>query len=137
MNEKLQKIFKSATYEPEPELAQTVWSSVIAQDKKMSWLKLWAFGLMGFISLAGLVPTFKILFTDLARSGFYEYFSLIFSDTGSIVSYWKEFTFSLAESLPVASIASTLLLLFVFFLSLKYLTKQINKNQLISSLTFS
>jgi hypothetical protein len=84
-----------------------------------------------------LVPTFKILLADLTRSGFYEYFSLLFSDTGSIISYWKEFTFSIAESLPIISIISVLSLLFVCFLSLKYLIKQINKNQLISSLMLS
>ena len=137
MDNKLQKIFKKTSYEPEPELAQMVWSAIIARDEKATNLKLWAFAFMGLTSLSGLVFTFKTLFTDMARSGFYEYFSLLFSDTGSILSYWKEFTFSLAESLPIISILCVLSLLLVSFLSLKYLMKQINRNQLISSLTFS
>jgi len=137
MKDKLTKAFKNSVYEPNQDLEGLIWSSIIKRDKRNAQFKLWAFGLVGVASLAGLVPTFKILFTDLTRSGFYEYFSLIFSDTGSIISYWKELAFSLAESLPIISIISVLSLLFVCFLSIKYIMKQINRDQLISSLTLS
>ncbi|MBI3888297.1 hypothetical protein HY311_00710 [Candidatus Nomurabacteria bacterium] len=130
MKDKITTIFQKAAYSPEPELALAVWSSVIAQERKQTRLKLWAFGFTGLASLTGLVPAFKILFTDLSQSGFYEYFSLLFSDTGSVVTYWKEFSFSLAEALPVISTILTLSLLFVCFLSLKYLMKQIIRSQL-------
>ena len=130
MQEKLIKIFQKAKYKPEPILASTVWDAIIARNKRIIRFKLWIFSFMGFASLVGLVPVFKILLNDLAQSGFYEYFSLIFSDGGSMVTYWKELFFSLAESLPVFSIISTLSLFFIFFLSLKYLTKQIIRNQL-------
>ena len=130
MQEKLIKIFQKAEYEPESILASTVWSAIIARDRRIIRFKLWIFSFMGFASLVGLVPVFKILLNDLAQSGFYEYFSLIFSDGGSMLAYWKELFLSLAESLPVFSIISTLSLFFIFFLSLKYLTKQIIRNQL-------
>jgi hypothetical protein len=134
MEDKLIKIFQKAKYEPDYDLTRIVWSTIIIRDKRNSRFKLWIFSFVGFASLVEMVPTFKILFTDLTRSGFYEYFSLIFSDTGSIISYWKEFVFSLAESLPVFSIISALSLLFICFLSLRYLMKQIGKEQLILSL---
>ena len=135
MQSKLIKIFKKARYEPEPDLEQAVWSTIIARDKRTTRFKLWTYGFVGFASFAGLIPAFKILFTDLAHSGFYEYFSLIFSDTGSILSYWKELIFSLTESLPVVSIIFTLSLLFICFLSLRYLMKQIIRNELIFNIS--
>jgi len=135
MQSKLIKIFKKARYEPEPDLEQAVWSTIIARDKRTTRFKLWTYSFVGLASFVGLIPAFKILFTDLAHSGFYEYFSLIFSDTGSILSYWRELIFSLMESLPVVSIIFTLSLLFICFLSLRYLMKQIIRNELIFNIS--
>jgi hypothetical protein len=132
MQDKLTKIFKQAKYEVDDTLASNVWLAVVAHDKHVAKIKFWAFTSLGLASLAGLIPAFKILSTDLGQSGFYEYFSLIFSDGGSIVSFWKELVFSIAESLPVMSIVLSLCLMFVFFLSIKYATKQIiNNNRLV------
>ena len=125
MQDKLVKIFQKVKYEPEANLSGNIWRKIIARDNLTVRFKLWAFGFAGLASLGGLIPVFKILFADFARSGFSEYFSLIFSDTGSILSSWKELFFSLAESLPVISLVSALSLLLIFFLSLKYLVKHI------------
>lgn len=125
---KLEKVFKKAKYEAAPGLADSVWMVIVAREKRANRLKLWAFAFAGLISLGGLLPAFKILLNNLAQSGFYEYFSLIFTAGRSIFSYWQELAFSLAESLPVMSIVLTLSLAFTFFLSLKYVIKQINGN---------
>jgi hypothetical protein len=133
MEEKLLKLFKQAKYEPNPDLAACVWRTIIAEDKSYTAkFKLWICAFIGFASLAGLVPVFQMLLSDLAHSGFYEYFSLIFSDGGSILSYWKELTLSLAESLPTMSIIFTLSLVFISLLSFRYVMKQISRNQFIS-----
>lgn len=128
MQNKLTKIFQKARHESDPGLASGIWLTITMREKRMARYKLWAFALTGLASFEGLVPAFKILLGDFARSGFYEYFSLIFSNSGSILSYWKEFVFSLAESLPTMSIILTLSLVFILILSLKNLTKQINNN---------
>jgi hypothetical protein len=128
MQNKLIKIFQEAKYEPESDLSENIWRKIIVRDKKMTQIKMWTFSFLGFISLAGLVPALRALSGDLAQSGFSEYFSLIFSDTSSMLSSWKELFFSLAESLPIISLISALSLLFIFFLSIKYIVKQINNN---------
>ena len=128
MQDKLTKIFQKAKYESDPSLASGIWLAITMREKRIAQYKLLAFALTGLASLGGLVPAFKILLGDFARSGFYEYFSLIFSDGRSILSYWKEFVFSLAESLPTMSIILTLSLIFILILSLKNLTKQIINN---------
>ena len=90
MEPKLTKILAKAKLEPEEDLAEKIWHDLVARERYITKIKLWAFGFIGFSSLAGLVPAFKILFDNLTQSGFYEYFSLIFSDSGSVVAYWKE-----------------------------------------------
>ena len=137
MQDKLIKIFKKAKYNPEPELAFSILATITAQNKRVTQIKLWSLSFIGLVSLTGLIPALQILLSDLSSSGFYEYFSLIFSDGGSMLSYWKDLGFSLAESLPIMSIVSILFLFFICFLSLKYLIQQINKNKLLNSVTLS
>ncbi|MFA6353630.1 MAG: hypothetical protein WCW93_01720 [Candidatus Paceibacterota bacterium] len=131
MQDRLTKVFQKAKYEENLNLSQNIWLTLVKREKHNTQIKLWLFVLVGITSLVGLVPAFKILGSDLAQSGFYEYLSLAFSDSGLILSAWREFVFSLAESLPVLSIVFTLSLVFIFFLSLKYLMKQIIRNQLL------
>lgn len=134
MQDRLTKVFQKAKYEENSNLAQNVWQTIVTREKRNTRIKLWVFSLAGIASLAGLIPAFKILSNDLAQSGFYEYSSLVFSDGISHLSYWKEFLFSLAESLPMVSIILLLSLIFTLFLSLKYIARQIIKGQLLLSI---
>jgi hypothetical protein len=126
----LTKIFQKAKYKSSTDQCLILWQSINLRERQTARLKSWAFAFLGLASLAGLVPAISALSTDLAQSGFNEYFSIIFSDSGSILSYWKELAFSLAESLPAISIILTLSLLFICFLSIKHLIKQLGKGQL-------
>lgn len=137
MQDKLTEIFKKAKYEPNPGLAFSILNKMVMHDKKMTRFKLWTGTFTGIASLVTLVPVFQILLDNLTHSGFYDYFSLIFSDSGLMFSYWKELILSLAESLPMMSIILTLSLIFIFFLSLRYVMKQIGRNQFISFGTLS
>lgn len=125
MQDKLTRLFQKAKYEENSILAQSVWNTIVIRDKRNIKIKLWAFSSLGFASVIGLIPVFKILLSDLAQSGFYEYASLAFSDTSLLLSAWRELAFSLIESLPIMSIIFTLTLLFSIFLSMKYTIKQI------------
>jgi hypothetical protein len=134
MEKELKKAFYKAKYEGKPDLSLNIWNSIVVRNKRITRIKLWVFSFIGFSSLVGLIPAWKVLSNDLTQSGLYEYFSLVFSSGTSIFSYWKELSLSIAESLPIISIILSLSLVFILFLSLKYVTKQIIKNQL--SLSF-
>ena len=67
---------------------------------------------------AALFPVIRYAAGEFARSGFYEYLSLAFSDSGTVLTSWKEFALSLAESLPVLAVTLTLSTLFGFLGSL-------------------
>ncbi len=128
MEENLKNVFQSTKYEPNIELKDKIWRSIALRNKRNTYLKMGFFSFFGIGSLLGLIPMLKILFSDFTQSGFYEYLSLVFSSKGQFFSYWRELVYSLAESLPTMSIILSLALLFIFFLSLYYILKQIINN---------
>jgi hypothetical protein len=127
MEQKLQQAFKSIKYQQKSDFSENIWQAIVLCDKRNARIKLWVFSTTGLFSLIELAPALKMLFNDFAQSGFYDYFSLLFSSNGSLITFWKDFLLLLAESLPVVSIVLSLTLIFVFFLSLKYAMKQIIK----------
>lgn len=136
MEKELKNLFYKAKYEENSDLAESVWHNIVVREKRITRIKLWGFSLIGATSLIGFIPAWKSLSTDFSQSGLYEYFSLAFSSGSSISLYWKELIFSIAESLPTMSIAFSLSLIFILFLSLKYMSKQIIKGQLLLSVSF-
>jgi hypothetical protein len=57
---------------------------------------------------------------------------LAFSDSGVIATYWKEYTLSLADSLPFASLALSFFLLFILFISIRKVSYQFKNKLLIA-----
>lgn len=138
MNKNLKDVFQNAKYEPNANLASYAWQKIIIRNKRVSFIKLSAFSILGTLSLIGLIPAFKALSTQFAQSGFYEYLSILFSNNSEFASYWKELAYSLAESLPTLNIIYAFVLVLTLFLSLKYVAKQIIRNRLFitSSLSY-
>ena len=70
------------------------------------------------------IPTFQIMQRGFFESGFTNFFLLIFSDFGSALTNWKNFTFVLLESFPVMNITIFLVAIFIFLASLRLLSKK-------------
>lgn len=92
---------KLAKLEPSKGLESKILLRIAAEEKKaakISAVYSWgsAVASLGLSVWAGiyLAKSFK-------ESGFWEYFSLLISENAAIAGYWKELTFSLAESLPI------------------------------------
>ena len=130
---KLKEIFLKASLIAKDNLADDSWQAIIKYEKQSIRIKLWAFSLISLTSFIVLIPVLKTMLSNFSQSGFYEYLSLVFSSGGLIISYWRDFLSSLAESLPVMSIALSLTLIVILFMSLKYVTREIIKGQLILS----
>ena len=75
--------------------------------------------IVGGISFVALFPIFVNMVQQLQASGFLNYFSLLFTDGGAMATYWREFSLSLAESLPVFQLALIILSLLVLFVSIR------------------
>ncbi|MFA6514921.1 MAG: hypothetical protein WCT42_01495 [Candidatus Paceibacterota bacterium] len=129
MEQNLQKLFKQAAYHPESRLSGDVWTAIEVKKAQITKRKKFGYLSLSVLSLSGSVFSIKSLIGELIRLGFFDYFSLAFSDSGVIATYWKEYTLSLADSLPVASLALSFFLLFVLFISIRRASYQF-KNKL-------
>ncbi len=65
------------------------------------------------------VPVFGYLVQLLTHSGFFQYFSLVFSDGGTVLSVWQEFAVLLSETFPFAQAAAFFVLIVVCLISLR------------------
>jgi hypothetical protein len=133
VNDDLIIAFEKVKYHPERRLSDDIWRSIEIRQKRSSIIKLYSYAGLGFISLIGLIPATINLLGQFSRSGFYNYFSLIFSSDGYLNIYWKELALSVINSLPVISLMFSSLLIFILFISLKYAIQQFKfKGQLLT-----
>ncbi len=130
MENYLKKAFDNACCTPKECLAHDTWCKIVSHEKQTTRIKLWFFSSFIVISLIVLVPAYKTLSSELSQSGFYDYISLAFSNGGSIIPYWKDFLLLLVESLPGVGIILVFSVVFVFFISVKYTVRQINRDEL-------
>lgn len=84
-------------------------------------LVLFSAGIIG--SVVAFIPVFGMVQADFNGSGFFSFFSLIFSDSGVVMAYWQNFFMSLLESFPAFSVAMLLATVFLFLQSLKFLAR--------------
>ena len=124
MDSDLTKAFQKASYYPESRLSGSILLVISAKERKSARIKLWAYSIIGAFSFAGLFPSVKLLLSQFSQSGFYQYLSLAFSDSRA-VSYWKEITLSITESIPMTSLILSLALVFIFILSLRFIARNI------------
>lgn len=89
--------------------------SVIAQiDEarlRIMRIKFAVFSTLGFASGVALFALVSSTSAKLLESGFINYASLLFSDSGAVLSYWREFSITLIESLPLLGLTLILLAL--------------------------
>lgn len=131
MNENLSKLFKQAYNHPERQLSGDIWFVIQTKQAKNLKIQSLVYGIIGILSLGCFV--FMIFYTkkQFASSGFFQYVSLIFSDGNLFATYWKEYLLSLADSLPFASLGTSIFLLLSMLVSIRNFVKQ-RKGQLLS-----
>ena len=124
MEQDLQKLFKQAIYHPESRLSEDIWLTVLEKRKKELKLRAYGYTSLGIFSL--LLGGFSIsnLVARSIETGFYDYISLAFSDAPRIFNYWHDYSATLINSLPVASLGTSFFLIFTFFVSIRRITYQ-------------
>lgn len=110
---------------PPAGLLEKILKHIHREERILVLRKIIVFSVLFAGSLIGLIPSFRILSADLSQSGFFSFFSLIFSDFSAVMGYWQNFGMILLESLPAVSLALFLAILITFLQSLKSLTKNI------------
>jgi len=132
VEQNLQKLFKNASYLPESRLGDDIWSVIESKNKRITKMKTFGYTFLCVLSLFGSVFSIKSLIEQFTKLGFFEYLSLAFSDSGVLATYWKEYTLTLVNSLPLFSLVLSFSLLFVLFISIQRASYQFKSRLLIS-----
>jgi len=102
---------------PPENLEAQILKKISRERFKTASFRLVSLGTLSLASLFGLVKSGIFLWQSFSETGFYQYASLIFSDGSILKNYWKEFAFSLVESLPLLALTSVLLISAIFIWS--------------------
>ena len=127
MHKDYEKLFKQLeAQEPPAGLFEKVMNR-IQKEQQLLTLKrrivIFSAGLMG--SVVSFVFAFRMAQTDIIKSDFLRFFSLIFSDFGIATHYWQNFAMALLERLPAISLVLFLSCLLVFVGLLRHLLRDI------------
>ena len=76
-------------------------------------------------SAVGFIPAVKMLLSDFNHSGFLQFSALVFSDFSTMAAHWNSFLLTLAQTLPVISLAMVSVALLIFLQSAVSLVKNI------------
>lgn len=126
MPQELEKVFASyRSPAPSEELLNKITLRLKREQTKRAKRRLAVFSLTLVASLAAFFPVCQFVWQDISQSGFMDFVSLLFSDSGLVLAYWQNFVLALLEVLPVISLALFLIVSAVFMESLKLLAKNI------------
>jgi len=105
MEDKYKKLFGYINLiEPPQGLGARILSIINTEERRISRVKTWVFGSSTLASFGLSVWAIVYLIKSINASGFGQYFSLIFSENGLALTYWRELSLALAESLPITSL---------------------------------
>ena len=119
MGQNLHKLFKNAIHTPESRLSENIVNAILYKNAKITKVKTFGYLCLSILSLFGSIFSIKNLIEQSIKLGFFNYFSLAFSDSGIVAKYWKEYTLSLVDSLPIMSLIFSLFLIFILFISIR------------------
>lgn len=101
-----QRLFQSLEIPRVPQgLKDSIFLRINREERRTSIIKLAVFVPLALLSGVAVVASFQYLMNQTAQSGFSEYIAILFSDGGTLLSYWKEFLLSVAERAPIIGTA--------------------------------
>ena len=118
--------------EPSIGLKENIIYRIEKEANKMAIFTFVFGGITSLTSVLVMIYSSILIIKDYYVSGLSEYISLIFSDSSVILGFWKEFIYSVVESLPFITITLVLLSLLGFVWSLKYMFSNLKMSSFIS-----
>jgi len=103
-SKKYRRIFsKLDVPQPPADLAQKTLLAIVRRERRILVAKIVGLGSMFVASLAVVVMEFTTVGAQLGRSGFFQFGSLFFSDSGMAMRNLPDFFLSTLESFPIFS----------------------------------
>ncbi len=99
----------------------------LEKNLKLFKEKFFVFLAILIISVVLVAAAFFIFNSELAESESGYLFSLLFSDTGIVLSYYKNFVLAILESMPVISIIFSLAAIVLVMISLRFVVGYYDK----------
>lgn len=119
MSEKLKNLFKSISQQPVPAgLEENILQKITFEKSWQAKKKLIFADALMLGSLGAFVFVLLNFWDGISKSEFWSLLKLIFSDTASVASFWKDFLFSLLETFPAAYFAAILAPVLLLMVSL-------------------
>lgn len=118
MNDSYRKLLSLV---PESDPPQKTYDRVVAAVARLeirrAQMRASVYGIFVIGAIIAFVPALRYMITAANDSGFWQYLSLLTSDGGVIASHFSEFIGSIADSAPIAGIASLVGIVTVFIYS--------------------
>ena len=126
MSDNFEKLFnKLEQFEPSEKLRANILARIDFEKRRSFRIRLAVLGTVAAASFGAVIPSFQYAWRAFFQSGFYEYLSLLFSDSGAVLASWKTFILSLAETIPLAEMTIFLIAVFVFLFSARLAIKSV------------
>lgn len=107
------------------DLVDTILLRVESAQKHRARMQVYIQGTIALLSCIGIFFAYRFAAAEFRSSGFYQYFSIIFSDRDVVTTYWREFAVLLAESLPILGSAAILGTIVILVGSVRGLTRNV------------
>lgn len=113
--------------EPPAGLLPKIMKRIRREERILLIKRVVAFSVTLVASFVAFFPVINMLVSDFTDSGFFNFFSLAFSDFSLILAYWQSFAMILLQTLPALSLALFLAVLVTFLQSARSLAKDVKK----------
>jgi len=130
MNEKLGQLFKNTRdLEPSAGLEGFILAKIEAIGDRQAKRKL-VFSYVGIlVSIIAVFYSVAVFGEGVIKSEFWRLMALAFSDLGTVLANWKDFSFSLLETFPVVYMAIIIIPIFTLLLSFNGYLNNHNHNR--------
>jgi hypothetical protein len=109
MEDKYKKLFGYINIiEPPRNLKGKIVAKINLEQRRVNRFWFLVSGFSTAISLGMIVPLVSYINNSFSQSGFYQYFSLLFSGDSTVYTYWKEVGVVLIESAPIVGLIALL-----------------------------
>lgn len=127
MKDSYDKLFKRLGYlEPPAGLSERIMRSISERSvARAIWMKTILSGVLSTVATIALVWSWFITQSEVAQSGFSQFFSLLVSDTNMVTVLWRQFSMSIIESFPVIGAIAILGSLLVLLVSVRSFMRDI------------
>jgi uncharacterized membrane protein YciS (DUF1049 family) len=115
-------------FEPSKDLRKNILFQIVKEEHRRAKNYLLASCATATASIVGVIFSARYVMQAVSQSSFYRYVSLLFSDSDIVLSHWREFAFSLVESLPFFAVTLVLVAIVVLMVSIRVFTNNTRRS---------